>query len=57
MILLFVVYKLVLSSGAQISGAGFRPAMPAFFRGAPSKYAGTMPAWQAGSLLYGGRRA
>jgi type VI secretion system protein ImpK len=57
MALLFVVYKLVLSGGAQVSGAGFQPAVPAFFRGAPSRDAGKMPAWQAGSLLYGGRRA
>jgi type VI secretion system protein ImpK len=97
MILLFVVYKLVLSSGAQISGAGFRPNATHFSKTSESAGNGgadplvragppgpallsknqviavlekpargpaadqgvrpTMPAWQAGSLLYGGRRA
>ena len=85
-ILLFVVYALVLNSGARVAearpveqgmsfrGAGWQPAMPAF---APAflpanppanlgtrlalrranKNAGNMPALQAGSPLYGGRRA
>jgi type VI secretion system protein ImpK len=67
MILLFVVYKLVLSSGAQVArtypgsqvmsvrGAGLRPAMPAFMPAffPANKNAGNMPAWQAESPLHG----
>ena len=68
MLLLFVVYKVVLNSGAQVAQAwpsgqimsvrraGLRPAtpafLPAFFRGSPSKNAGNMPASQAESPLH-----